>query len=134
MAEHLQAYPVAVRPADIPGLDGAAYLRHLLHVQLACENHHVGELSVEFHGLDVAYIHLCGDVDLLADLPGVEDRRHIGGDYRADAALLSAADNGAHKFHISVVYHGVYGKICLYTTLRAEGGYLSHVVGGEVGA
>ena len=71
MAEHLNAHQLTVGSADVLLLYLLEDISHLVHVQLTCQHHHVGKLSVELQSLSVAYVELCRQMHLLADFTAV---------------------------------------------------------------
>ena len=65
MTEHLYAYQLAVGSANVLLLNLLEDISHLVHVQLTCQHHHVGKLSIELQSLSVADVELCRQMNLL---------------------------------------------------------------------
>ena len=82
MAEHLYAYQLALRTADVLFLYLLVDVRHLIHVQLACQDHNVGKLSVELQSFGVADIELRREMYLHAHLTTVGHYGNVGSYHR----------------------------------------------------
>ena len=107
-------------------------MAHLLHVELARQNRHVGKPGVEAQGLRIADVELRGEVHLDALLPTVGHHGHVGGDDCAHAGLRGGVDDLVHALYVAVVDDGVDRQVALHAPLAAHGGYLAQVVEREV--
>ena len=92
MGKHLYADELALRSTDLLGYDLLVYLFHLIHVQLACQYHHIGKLSIELQCLDVGDVELSGKMHLNARLAvgtipatGIHQGSNIAGNDGCDA-------------------------------------------------
>ena len=132
MAEHLDAHQLALRSADVLLLYLLEDVSHLVHVQLARQDNHVGKLSVELQSLGIADVELRRKVNLNAHLAAVAHNSHVGSYHRRDICLLRRVDDLVHQLHILVVNDGVYGEIALHAVLCADGCYLVQVVNSEM--
>ena len=132
MAEHLYAHLFAFRSAYVLFLYLAVYLSHLVHVEFACQDNHVGELGVELQRLYIAYVELCGEVHLHAFLVAVGHHGHVAGYHCGDVRLVCGVDYLVHCVDVLAVDYRVHREITLYAVLGTGGGNLVQVVDGEV--
>ena len=93
MGEHLDLDQLAARTAYVVRDDPVADPGHLFERQFACENHRVGPLCIELHGLRVGDVALRRDVHLDARPAGIEDDGHVRGDDGIDALALRPVDH-----------------------------------------
>ena len=107
-------------------------LRHLFHVQLARQHHHVGELCVELQCLDVGDVQLRGEVYLHSLLAAIGHHRHVGSDDSRYLRLLGRIDDLAHRGQVLTVNDGVDRQVGLDVVFTAGGGNLMEVVNGEM--
>ena len=133
MGEHLHLQQFPFRATDILVGDGFRDVRHLLQRQLAGGHHHVGELRVEAHGLDVGDIALGGDMHLDANAVGVCDDCHVRGDDGRDARRFGGLHQPAHLLHLVVVYDGVHRQIGAHAVPVGDVCDARQVVKGEIG-
>ena len=86
---------------------------HLLHIQFARQDNHVGKLRVEPERLGVGDIQLRGQMHLHAHLIGILHDTDVGGDDSGQAGLFGVVHNLAHEGQILGIHHRVEGKIGL---------------------
>ena len=114
MAEHLNAHQITMRSTDLLTFNLLGDVFHLVYVELTGGHHHVGELGVIFHSLQVGDIALGGHVDLHADLSSVLDHALVRGNDGRNAVGLDGIKQLMHLFHLFVVDHRVDGDITLH--------------------
>ena len=134
VAEHLDAHRFAFRATDVVALDGVADCAHLVEVELAGKDDHIGPLRVEPHGLGVGDIALGGYVDLHSAAAGIEDGGDVAGNYGRDSRRRHGVDHGTHALHVAVIHDGVDGEVGFDARTVAGVGDVAEVVEGEVGA
>ncbi len=134
MAEHLEAYALAVGAAEVFGLDGVVDGAHLVEVELAGEHHHVGYAGIVAHGLDVGDVALGGDVHLYVVTPAGIEYRHIRGYHGRYRGFFGCRYDFVEIFEVGVVDHCVDSEVCLDSGGMAAAHYLDEVVESEVGA
>ena len=132
VAEHLEAYGLALGPADVTLADGPMDGADLVQIELAGQDGHVGKAGVEGQGFDVGDVELGGEVDLLTDVGGIAHGGHVGSDNGRDASLERGVDDAPHGVQIGVVEDGVDGQVALHAVVGTGGGDASEVVRGEV--
>ena len=133
VGEHLDLNQLAPRTADLLPGDLPVYFGHLLQRQFARQDHRVGPLGEEPHRLGIGNVALGGDVHLLPDPPGVEDRRQVRGDHGIDAGGLGPVDHGVHLGDLVLVDDGVDRQVAFHAGPAGRGDDLREVVEREVG-
>ena len=134
MAEHLEAYTFAVRAADVFGFDFVVDSLYLVEVQLASEDHYVGNSGIKAHGLDICDVALCGNVNFhIVPAAGVEYSQVGGNDCRY-SCFFGCGNDAVEVFEVGVVYYSVDGEVCFYLGIVASTYNLGQVVECEVGA
>ena len=98
MTEHFYANRFAARTADFVFFYGLVYFCNLFHVQFACKNNDIGELSIESQCLDVADVQLCAQMYFLPYLPTVEHYSNITRYDSADACFMCGIEDATHQF------------------------------------
>ena len=132
MAEHLYAHEFAFWSAHLLLLNLSVDFCHLVHVEFACEHHHVGKLCIELQCLYVADVELCGEVYLYAHLSTIGHHCHVAGYDRRHVGFVCCVDDLAHGVEVFAVDYGVDGEVALHAVVVAGGCYLFQVVDGEV--
>ena len=133
VAEHLQAHRSSVGTRNRVVGDMPVDLGHLLHVQLACQHHHVGPLRVEAYGLDIADVCLRGYMHRYAHPAAVTNGGDVGGDDGGDSGRLGVVHDVVHTVDVGIIQDGVDGQVCPHAGLVAPGGDGLHVGDREVG-
>ena len=77
VAEHLDAYELALGSADVLLLYLAIDGCHLVHIEFAGKHHDIGKLGIEAQRLNVGDIELGGEMHLYADAVAIGHHRHI---------------------------------------------------------
>ena len=132
MGEHLDTDGLTSRTDDGLLDDRLMDGSDLIHIQLTCQDHDVGELCVEAQRLDVGDIELGGEVDFDTDTTCVEHRGDVGSDDSRDVSILRRVDDLAHELKVFVVDDRIDGEIALDIMLTADRRDLIEVFGGEV--
>ena len=132
MTEHFNAHQLSVGSADVLLLYLLEDISHLVHVQLACQHHHVGKLSIELQSLSVADVELCRQMNLLSDFTTVRHDSHVRRNDSRNLSLLGSIDYLVHQLHILVVDDGVDGQIALHAVLGTDSSDVVQVVYGEM--
>ena len=132
MAEHFYAYQFSLRTTNILFQYLAIYLSHLVHIELACQYHNIGKLSIKLQSLDVRDVELSREVHFYILLSAICHHSHIRSDNCRNTCLGSSIHNLAHSLKVFTINDGVYGEICLYAMLVACGSNLFKVVDGEM--
>lgn len=131
MAEHLYAYLLPARAADILLTDMAVDFRYLLQIQFACQHHHIGKLRIEAESFHIADVELCAEVYLLPYPASIAHHRHIGGNDCRDACRLCRIYDSMHQRDVMVVYDGIDGEVAFHAMLVARPGYFPQIVDSE---
>ena len=131
MAEHLDAHRLSTRTANAVSFDGIVDFRHLLHVQLTCQNHHIGKLRIETQSLRITDVQLRAQVDFLPNLTAIKHHRHIAGNDSTDASLVGSIQNPAHQLQILTIDNGVHRQVTLNPETARLLGNTAQIVDGK---
>jgi len=94
------------------------------------KHHHVGNVGIKAHGLDVGYVALRGDMYFyVVTAAGVEDC-DVGGDNRCHAGSLCCYDYFVEVVEVGIVDYGVDRQVCLDLFLVASAHDFGEVVEG----
>ena len=132
MGEHLDADWLTCRADDGLLDDGLVDGSDLIHIQLTCQDHDIGELRIEAQGFDIGDIKLGGEVHFDPDAAGVEHGSHVGSDDGGDLGSLGSIDNFAHQAQVFVIDNSIDREVALHAVVTADRGNLMEVFGGEV--
>ena len=113
-------------------LDIPVYRCHLLHVQFACQDHHVGKLSVEFQRFGVGDIELGGQMYFLPDAVSILHDGYIAGDDGIDAYGMGFIHDLTHQRQVLGIHDRVDRQIGLHVRLATGCHNSSHVIRGEI--
>ena len=132
VTEHLDAHEFTFRSAYVLLHNLTVYLCHLLHIQLARQDHHIGKLGIELQSLHIADIELRRQMHLHPNAAAIRHHCHIAGYHRAYSRLPCRVYNTVHGLYVTVIYYGVHRQIGLYAMLRAGRGDVAQVIDGEM--
>ena len=109
-------------------MDGA----DLVQVQFTCQNHYIGKLGVEAQRLNVGYAELGGNMHLQANLPAIEDARHVGSDDCIHTRGLCGIKGLICRLKILPVKGDIQRHICLHAIFTAYSHNFREVLPGEI--
>ena len=132
VAKHLDAHQIAVRPSNLLTFNLFGDVTHLVDVQLSCGDHHISELGIILHRLEVGDVALSGHVHFDTDLSCILDDALVGGNDGRDAVGFDGVQQLVHLLHFLVINHRIDCDIALYAVLVAGFGQLTQVVQSEV--
>ena len=104
----------------------------LLQPELPREDDDVGELRVEAERLHVGDAELGGDMDLQADLAGIQDAGHVGGDDGVHAGFLRQVQHAAGLVEFLAVQGDIQGEIGFEPIGAADAHHLREVLRLEI--
>ena len=113
-------------------LDVAVDRRHLIHIQFACQHHHIGELRVELERFSIGDIELGGQMHFLSDAVGVLHDRNIGSDNGIDTDGVRRIHYLAHQRQILGVHDRIDRQVGLHARLAAYRHDVRQIGSGEV--
>ena len=96
MTEHFDANGLSVRSRNALFVYLPGDVLHLLHVEFAGQNGHVGKLCIELQGFDVRDVELRREMNLYSHLPAIHHHCYVAGNHRRDLGLFGRIDDGAH--------------------------------------
>ena len=132
VAEHFDLHRTARRSADALAGDSFGNGAHLMQVEFAGQDHHVGELAVEAQTLHVRHAELRGDVHFQTEPPRLGDSGHVGSDDGADACLPCREQRFTHGGEVFVIEGDVEGQVGAYAVRAADRADLWEVFRGEI--
>ncbi len=109
-------------------MDGA----DLVQVQFTGQHHYIGKLGVEAQRFNVGYAKLGGDMHLQANLPAIEDARHIGSDDCIHTRCLCGIKRLICRLKILSVKGDIQRHICLHVIFTAYSHNFREVLPGEI--
>ena len=106
-------------------------LRHLIHIQLTRQYHHIGKLGIELQSLNIGDIKLGREVYLLSHLITIGHHSHIRGDDGRDACLLGGINDLMHQRDILTIDNRVHRQVALDAMCITGLSHLLQVIDGE---
>ena len=77
MTEHFDTDFLARRAADVFAVDKVGNVAHLLEVEFACQDDHIGKVGVKAQRLLVGDVELCGEMDFLPDAVAIAQHSYV---------------------------------------------------------
>ena len=132
MTEHFDADLLTRRTTDVLFLNLPIDVGHLVEVEFASQDHHIGKLGIELKGLDVRDVQLGGEVNLHATLAAIGHDGNVAGNDSRDMCLDGSIDNLVHQCDILAIDNGVDGEVALHPMLLASSSNLAQIVNREM--
>ena len=132
MAKHLDANRLSVRSENMLFVNLPINVGHLRHVQLACQNCHIGKLGVKLQRVDIRYVQLGREMHLHAHLSAIQHHGNIAGDNGRHLRFFCSVYDGVHRVEVFAIDNRVHREIAFHAMLTTSGGDVAQVVDGEL--